>query len=152
VFESKAFAQAARRRRCLVPAAGWYEWKGSSAPKQPYVFHLDGFVPFAFAGIWTGRKLDDDWHRSYAILTNEAAGPLREIHHRKPVVLRPEHYRRWMDAATDEAEARELLEDTLDGIVAYAVSDHVNKPANNDAQCIQPLEEAGFAGRRRDAT
>ena len=56
LFESRAFAPAAKRRRCLVPAIGWYEWQGSKAPKQPYVFHVDGFRPFAFAGIWTARE------------------------------------------------------------------------------------------------
>lgn len=53
VYSSKAFASAARKRRCIVPAIGWYEWQGKKAPRQPYVFHRDGFLPFAFAGIWT---------------------------------------------------------------------------------------------------
>ena len=53
VFTSRAFAPAAKRHRCLVPAVGWYEWQGAEAPRQPWLFHLDGFRPFAFAGIWT---------------------------------------------------------------------------------------------------
>lgn len=56
VFASKAFAQAARERRCLVPAIGWYEWHGDAAPKRPYVFHRNGFVPFTFAGIWPALR------------------------------------------------------------------------------------------------
>lgn len=148
-FTTKAFASAAARRRCLVPAAGWYEWQGDAAPKQPYVCHLDGFVPFAFAGIWTGRKEDGEWHRSFAILTMEAEGALREIHHRRPVAVRPERYRQWMSAATPEAEARQVLDDPLDGIVAYPVSDYVNKPAHDDARCIRPLAETRGAEATR---
>ena len=56
---------------------GWYEWQGEEAPRRPYVFHRDGFTPFAFAGIWTARKISEGWARSFAILTTGAEGALR---------------------------------------------------------------------------
>jgi putative SOS response-associated peptidase YedK len=142
VFESKAFASAARRRRCLIPAMGWYEWQGAKAPKQPYVFHAKGFLPIAFAGIWTARETDDGWDRSFAILTTEASGPLAAIHHRKPLVLGRESHARWLAADTAIEEAAAMVQSDIDGITAYAVSNYVNKPANNSADCIQPLSTA----------
>lgn len=145
VFETKAFASAARKRRCLVPAMGWYEWQGEKAPRQPYVFHLGGFHPFAFAGIWTGRETDDGWERSFAILTTSAEGPLAAIHDRKPLVLKEEAYAAWLAPDTSVDEAKAILAGDLEGIDAYKVSPYVNKPANDDPACIAPLDEGSAA-------
>lgn len=140
-FESRAFAPAVRKRRCLVPAAGWYEWQGARAPKQPYVFHLDGFVPFAFAGIWTARETEQGWQGSFAILTRQAVTPLDRIHGRMPVVLAPDHYDQWISSETSEPALRALASEHFGSIQTYAISTHVNKPANNDAECIRPLTD-----------
>ena len=142
VFASKAFASAARKRRCIVPAIGWYEWQGKAAPRQPYVFHRDGFVPFAFAGIWTAREVDDGWQRTFAIVTTEASGELARIHHRKPVALTADAQRQWLDPSLGQEQAESVL--GLEGpeVDAYRVSTYVNKPQNNDAQCIAPLDDA----------
>jgi putative SOS response-associated peptidase YedK len=140
VFTAQAFAAAAAKRRCLVPAMGWYEWQSGATPKQPYAFHLGGFTPFAFAGIWTARKVDEAWLRSFAIITTEAGGPLREIHERKPLVLEQEKYESWLRHDTSVADARELLAGDFAGICAYPVSTYVNKPENDDARCIRPFE------------
>jgi putative SOS response-associated peptidase YedK len=142
-FTLKAFASAALKRRCLVPAAGWYEWQGSAAPKQPFVFHFEGFAPFAFAGIWTARRIDEVWHRSFAILTAESHGPLRAIHDRKPAVVAPADYDTWLDATTSPDRAEAMLRRESAGISAYAVSGFVNKPEHDDARCIAPLEASG---------
>ena len=141
VFTLKAFARAAQRHRCLVPALGWYEWQGSEAPKQPFVFHLEDFQPLAFAGIWTARETPDGWQRSFAILTTEASGPLREIHERKPVVLNPDDYAAWLAPETSAEVAEGILRRDIAGISTYAVSAYVNKPANDDARCIEPSEK-----------
>lgn len=142
VFESKAFAPAAKRRRCLVPALGWYEWQGNRTPKQPYVFHLSGFTPFSFAGIWTARETDEGWRPSFAILTKSAPPPLDTIHSRMPVVLDPEDCDTWLSRDADQSAAEALLQKTAKGIESYAVSRYVNKPANNDAECIRPAAGA----------
>lgn len=141
VFESKAFASAARKRRLIVPAIGWYEWQGSKAPKQPYVFHREGFTPFAFAGIWTARETDDGWERSFAIVTTEATGALAAIHHRKPVALGRDDQQAWLAADLDEGDAAALLVGDALEVSAYPVSTYVNKPENNDPACIAPLGE-----------
>lgn len=139
VYSSKAFASAARKRRCIVPAIGWYEWQGKKSPRQPYVFHRDGFLPFALAGIWTAREVDDDWQRSFAIMTMAASGEHAKIHHRKPVVLARDAQEEWLDSATGEDRAMELIGGDTYPIDAYRISTFVNKPENNDARCIEPL-------------
>ena len=137
VFSSRAFAAAAKRYRCLVPAVGWYEWQGASTPRQPWLFHLDGFRPFAFAGIYTPAAESEAGN--FAILTTEAAGPLAEIHSRMPVVVEESGQRRWLadDLAPDAA--REILDGHVASFPCYKVSPYVNKPANNDAACIAPI-------------
>lgn len=136
VFSSRAFAPAARRNRCLVPALGWYEWQGDKPPRQPWIFHLDGFKPFAFAGIWTpGGEQSPE---SFAILTTEAAPAIHEIHGRMPVVLDAADHERWLGPETDEAQAAEILANNRTDVAVYKVSSYVNKPANNDADCIRP--------------
>ena len=138
-FTSSAFGRAARRHRCLVPAMGWYEWQGEKPPKQPYVFHLDGFVPFAFAGIWTAGETSGSRLQSFAILTRDATDDLKAIHNRMPVVLTSDHYGVWMAADTDARVAEGLLTASSADIRAYRVSNYVNKPANNDPRCIEPV-------------
>jgi putative SOS response-associated peptidase YedK len=137
VFSSRAFAPAARRHRCLVPALGWYEWQGAKPPRQPWIFHLDGFRPFAFAGIFcpTGAERPGN----FAILTTAAAKGLAEIHNRMPVVLGEREQRSWLDPALDADGAVDLLGRNFTDFSIYRVSPYVNKPANNDARCIAPL-------------
>jgi len=137
VFKSRAFAPAARRHRCLVPALGWYEWQGASAPRQPWIFHLDGFKPFAFAGIFCQAAGDEPG--SFAILTTEAAADLAHIHGRMPVVLGEREQQLWLARESGEAEARAALDRQVTKFSTYKVSAYVNKPANNDAACIAPL-------------
>jgi putative SOS response-associated peptidase YedK len=140
VFDSRAFERAARRHRCLVPALGWYEWQGEKAPKQPWLFHLDGFRPFAFAGIWTpgGPELP----HSFAILTTQAAPALAGIHDRMPVVVDATDYARWLAPDCGEDETQAILGRNRSDMAIYKVSPYVNKPEHDDAACIRPLELA----------
>jgi putative SOS response-associated peptidase YedK len=142
LFDSRAFAPAARSRRCLVPAVGWYEWQGKRAPKQPYVFHADGFRPFAFAGIWSVREEAGEQVFNFAIVTRPAIASLAQLHDRMPVVLRRADEAAWMSAATTVEDAKKLLGEPETPIRVYPVSTFVNKPANNDARCIRPLQTA----------
>jgi putative SOS response-associated peptidase YedK len=137
VFSSRAFAPAAKRHRCLVPAVGWYEWQGAKPPRQPWLFHRNGFEPFAFAGIMT--PADDESPGNFAILTAAAAPALASIHHRMPVVLAPDGCDRWLAADCDIDEAGAILAAPRADFAVYQVSPYVNKPAHNDAECIRPL-------------
>jgi len=137
VLGSKAFAEAARRRRCLVPAVGWYEWQGDEPPRQPWLIHLDGFRPFAFAGIFTPDGTDRP--AGFAILTADAAGDLAAIHGRMPVVVDAADHARWLAAGSGRAAVGEILADRVLAFAAYKVSSYVNKPEHSDAACIEPI-------------
>lgn len=136
-FESRAFKSAALKRRCLVPAIGWYEWQGAKAPKQPWCFHLEGFRPFVFAGIWTAREIDDGWMQNFAILTRAAEPYLDSIHNRMPVLLSPQQYDDWL--AGDAVTAAATIGQPFERISTYKVSSLVNKPQNNGPECIAPV-------------
>ncbi len=152
VFTSSAFGNAARGRRCLVPAAGWYEWQGARAPKQPYVHFRGDFAPIAFAGIWTtsspppGEAISaraDPPIRSFAILTRDATADVAHVHDRMPVVLAPEHYALWLDPGADRAMLERILAAPGPPVASRRVSTRVNKPEHDDADCLAPLDETG---------
>ena len=98
-----SFRSAFKRRRCLIPADGFYEWKGGGkGPKKPYYIQLEDGVPFAFAGIWERWEGGDGDHwETCAIVTTDANDALRPIHHRMPVILSPENHETWLTAGTE---------------------------------------------------
>lgn len=128
-FESRAFRYAIRHQRCLVPAAGWYEWTGNTKPRQPWLFTRADGAPFAFAGIWTSPETAVD---TYAILTtapNELAAP---IHNRMPFVVPPEAYATWLDEAASLEDLQSVLQRPHgESFEVYPVSTAVNTPRNN---------------------
>jgi len=137
LFTNTAFRESAAKRRCLVIATGWYEWQEvGERMKQPFYVHLER--PFAFAGIWTARKLGDDaWEKSFAIVTAPASPALERIHERMPLVLDPRNYAAWVDPATaNPAELVQPLEAAQ--FEAYPVSTFVNDPKNDAAECVGP--------------
>jgi putative SOS response-associated peptidase YedK len=147
VLDKPAFKNAFRRRRCLIPADGYYEWSQSEARKRPYFIHARDGQPFGFAGLaetWTGpngEELD-----TVAILTTAASADLAVLHPRVPVTIMPGDFDRWLDCANDEVDAAmALLAAPADGeFLWHQVSTRVNRVANDDAQLILPIsaEEA----------
>lgn len=125
-----------KSRRCLVPPVGWYEWQGNKPPKQPYMFHRDGFRPFAFAGIWTAEK---DGVDAFAILMREAFPELVRIHDRMPAILAKDDEAPWLAANSSGDEIERILAAPVHGVKRYAVSPLVNKPENNSAECIRSI-------------
>src|SRR5258708_32718983 len=98
VAEKPAFRSAFKRRRCLIPADGFYEWKTGEKVKQPYYIHLKDGQPFAFAGLWEQwEPPEGESVRSCAIITTDANDLMRPLHHRMPVILDPKHYATWLD-------------------------------------------------------
>src|SRR5918998_1491873 len=106
--EKPSFRSAFRRRRCLIPADGFYEWKRLNGSKQPYYFRIDGGRPFAFAGLWENWNKDGEI-RSCAILTTTANDLVEEVHERMPVILPRDHYDAWLDPGAEEEELAALL-------------------------------------------
>jgi putative SOS response-associated peptidase YedK len=141
--EKPAFRTAFRRRRCLIPADGYYEWRRTGDRKQPYYFHMRDGRPFAFAGLWElwsgGEEgADSGPLETCAVLTTQANDLSRPIHDRMPVILPQAVYDVWLDP--DETDRRRLqpLLAPYDSapMVADRVSTLVNNPRNDDPRCI----------------
>jgi putative SOS response-associated peptidase YedK len=137
--EKPSFRSAFRRRRCLIAADGFYEWKRENGGKQPYYFHMQEGRPFAFAGLWESWDKGGGALRTCTILTTRANSVLEGIHDRMPVILPSGAYDLWLDPDAD----REQLADLLipypgDDLETYPVSRFVNSPRNNDERCIEP--------------
>ena len=139
-----AFKAALKARRCLIPADGFYEWKGRSGNKQPYYFHADAGGPLAFAGLYETREDPDAGpYESCTIVTTAAVGPVSEIHHRMPVILAPAAWAEWLDPdLRDPERAIRLIEaHHRSDRVHRAVSKQVNNAARNSPELIVPIED-----------
>ena len=145
VAEKPSFKNAFRKRRCLIIADGFYEWKGPKGQKQPMLITLPDKKPFAFAGLWeTWRKNDRQTpYRSCTIITTEASESIRDIHHRMPAILKPEVYSLWLNPAhQDIANLKKILqEERLTRLISYPVTKQVNSTRNNDSSLIEPFNE-----------
>ena len=139
VHTLRAFREAYSRRRCLVPADGFFEWQKQGKLRQPFLIRRKDQAPFAFAGLWE-RWRQADAHdavvRSCTIITCPANELVAPLHDRMPVILAPETYARWLDPSAD---ARDLLKPCPSTwLESYPVNARVNSPKNDDPDCIQP--------------
>jgi putative SOS response-associated peptidase YedK len=114
VFEKPSFKNAIKRRRCLIPADGFYEWEGDvPGKKRPYFIHRPDHSLFAFAGIWEHwQSADGSELETAAMLTTDPNNLIATIHDRSPVVIQPQDYARWLDGA--EEDVKKLLVPPLD--------------------------------------
>jgi putative SOS response-associated peptidase YedK len=136
------FRDSFRRRRCLVAADGFYEWKKNGKQKQPYLIHLPDDRPFAFAGLWGGWGDEPDRIESCTILTTAANSQLRDLHERMPVILDPADYDRWLDPNAPGPESLPMLLDSSPAaeLIVAAANPRVNNVANDDADCLANQE------------
>jgi putative SOS response-associated peptidase YedK len=134
-----SFRSALKARRCLVVASGFYEWQKTPSGKQPHWIGLVDRKPFAFAGLWESwtDPVGGEHIETYTIITTEPNGLCAPIHNRMPVILDPADYDRWLSAETPPEDL--LRPFPAEQMMAYPVSAWVNKPANNDARCIEPV-------------
>lgn len=137
-----AFRDAFRRRRCLVPADGFYEWRTEGGKKMPYRFTLSDGGLFAMAGVWDhwkpragqqGEPVD-----SFTVIVGEPNELVRPIHDRMPVILSPEDWAAWLDPANPNPKAL-LRHFPADQMRAYRVSHRVNSVKNDDASLLEPV-------------
>ncbi|MEZ4521185.1 MAG: SOS response-associated peptidase [Thermomicrobiales bacterium] len=141
------FRNAFSRRRAIIPADGFFEWKREASGKQPFYIHrADGNV-MAFAGIWEHwtdpeGKLETPLD-SCAIITTRSNDEMAEIHDRMPVILEPEDWDRWLDPDLSDAESLEdLLEPPEDRVIAFhPVGSDVGNVRNNRPDLIEPREQ-----------
>lgn len=144
-----AFREAFAKRRCLVPADGFYEWrrldaKGGEKPaKVPYWIHRPDRRPFVFAGLWERwRSPEGERLFTFTLLTTRANARLAPLHDRMPVVLEPDAAALWTDPAADSARLLALLEPAPDrAFEAWPVSSAVNAPTVDEPICVQALPD-----------
>src|SRR4030081_1588464 len=142
IREKPAFKNAIKRRRCLIPADGYYEWQDSSGRKRPFFIHRRDGKPVGFAALaetWMGPNGEE--MDTVAIVTPPASRDLAALHHRVPVTIAPDEFDRWLDCSADDAEAATgLIGAPAAGEFAWhPVSTRVNRTANDDAQLILPI-------------
>ena len=142
VAEKPSFRNAYRRRRCLIPANGFYEWRSENGRKQPYLCHVNQQL-FSMAGIWEHwQDPDGNELQSCSILTTEASGKMRELHHRMPVYIAPEDYANWLDCRGDRTDvADQLIEQTAPDYDFFAVGTAVGNSRNEGPELIRPLDD-----------
>ncbi len=144
VLEKPAFKNAIRRRRCLIPADGYYEWQAFEGRKRPYFIHRRDGTLFGLAGLaetWMGPNGEEV--DTVAIVTAPASPDLSVLHHRVPVTIAEGDFERWLDGLNYDAEsAMALLVGPEEGEFAwYEVSTRVNAAANDDAQLTLPITD-----------
>ena len=131
-----------QKRRCLVPADGFYEWHKDKSDKRPWRI-VDAERPaFAFAGVWEGwRNPEGEIVRSFAIVTTGANEKLMPVHDRMPVMLKRESEDAWLDPNTPEPKLLSLLA-PYDAATTtlYRVDARVNSVKNDDPQCLAAIE------------
>ncbi len=142
VHEKPSFRSAFQRRRCLIPADGFFEWERHGyPPRQPYYLHLESGETFAFAGLWerwTPADGDDPIY-SCTILTTDANALLQPIHPRMPVILPKEQEEAWLQSDDAEFLKTMLKPYPAEEMKMYPVSTTVNSPKNDREACITPL-------------
>jgi putative SOS response-associated peptidase YedK len=149
--EKPAFRSAFAKRRCLIPADGYFEWYapatrsdaplvGSKPRKQPYFIHREDGAGLALAGLYEFWRpgADEEWLVTVTVLTTDSIGPLATIHDRMPVMIEPSGYSRWLDPAA-RVDAGFDARLAVDLLTAYPVSTAVNSVRNNSADLLAPI-------------
>jgi len=144
VLEKPAFKNAMKRRRCLIPADGYYEWQNSDGRKRPYLIRRHDGQPIGLAGLaetWIGPNGEE--MDTVAIVTAPASADLAPLHHRVPVTIGESDFDRWLDGAACDAEmALSLLTAPAEGEFAWhEVSTRVNRVVNDDEQLVLPITD-----------
>ena len=141
VDSKPSLRNAFKKRRCLIPADGFYEWKGTKGAKQPVYITLPDGEPFGFAGlweIWDDKGKADEPLYTCTIITTEASQSVKDIHHRMPVILKPEAFKDWINVDTPIDTLKEIINThTHKDLVFRPVSKAINSVRNNSADLIE---------------
>lgn len=144
--EKPGFRNAFKKRRCLIPANGYYEWKGERGNRQPWYITTETGTPFAFAGLWERwidrNSPDHSPLDSCTIVTTEAIASIRHIHDRMPALPAPEDYQSWLDPGLEDAAElnRMLRTGAIEQIRSHPVSKIVNSVRSNGPELIQKID------------
>lgn len=142
--EKPSFRAAFKRRRCLIPASGFYEWDQHTQPKQPYHITPSHGGLMAFAGLWEHwSPPGSDPLETCTILTTSANGTLSPIHDRMPVILPPESFDTWLNTDSDPATLTSLLQPAAeDFLELQPISTYVNNVRHTGPECIMPQPDS----------
>lgn len=141
--DKPSFRDAARIRRCVIPASGFYEWESRHGEKLPWLFRRRDEQPFGFAGLWESWLAPDGAAlETCTVITTEPNELMRPIHHRMPVLLAPDEFAAWLDPRlTEPTQLAPLLRPPpATGMKATAVSRHVSNVRHDDPACLAPDE------------
>lgn len=152
VFDKPSFRQPVRRRRCLLPATGYYEWQPATdanvpakAPKQPWFISSRNAAPLAMAGLFEAWRMDDSapWLLTCCVITVAANARVAPIHDRMPALLAPEHWAAWLNREQQDPDALAplLVPCPVDWLQAWPVSRAVSRGTAEGAALIEPLVE-----------
>lgn len=135
------FSESFERRRCLVPADGFYEWQRSGKTKQPYYFQMEDEAQFYFAGIWDEWRGGEESITSCAIITTTPNELLETIHNRMPAILPAEVQEAWLSSDTEPMELLSFLNPfPATAMKSYPVSQQVNAAKVEDARLVEPID------------
>ena len=145
--EKPSFRGAMRYRRCILPADGFYEWKGPKGAKQPYyIYRADG-KPIAFAGLWESWE-KEGYLETCTILTTAANAEMSTLHDRMPVILEPAEYDRWLNPeTTNSGDVLDLLDPASDGtLIMHPVGKAVGNPRASGPELIASVAAPNLFG------
>jgi putative SOS response-associated peptidase YedK len=142
ILEKPSFKNAFKKRRCLIPADGYYEWDKKGKEKKPYRITLKNGELFSFAGIWeTWTDKSKNQIRTFSIITTEANELTKKLHDRMPCILNLEQKSDWLDIDLPEEVASEMLKQYPSSkMKMYEVSPKVNSPKNNTPDLVKPVK------------
>ena len=142
VQEKPAFRAAFRRRRCLIPADGWLEWRKEESGKQPWFITSASGEPLSFAGLWERWERNGEAVETFTILTTAASAGLIAIHHRQPTIVEPDNFDEWLEPSTAPERLLALARGAYEGAFdRWPVSRRVNNPRNDAPDLLLPLNE-----------
>ncbi|KPB06575.1 SOS response-associated peptidase [Bacillus sp. CHD6a] len=137
--EKVSFRKLLERKRCIIPADGFFEWKNQNGEKKPVRFTKTNQQPFAFAGLWDRWITKDEEMVSCTLITTRPNKLVEDVHNRMPVILKEEHEKDWLSRKelTSSELATMLQPFDADLMRSYEVSSIVNSPKNNGPDCIK---------------
>jgi putative SOS response-associated peptidase YedK len=135
------FRDAYRKRRCILPVDGFYEWRAANGGKQPYAIAMNDGAPFGIAGIWENwqEPASGEWIRTFAVITVPSNELVAKIHDRMPAILEPEDCVRWLGMEPDPHDV--LISFPAERMRMWPISKRINSPQNDDPSLLDPVPD-----------
>ena len=138
--QKPTFRNLISRKRCLVPAAGYYEWQSGGIGKIPHFIYASDHSPLAFGGLYdTWNEGQENSIHSYSIITKTASQAIHFIHDRMPVVVPERHWMDWLDPELSVDSVNQIIKNSMDHFSFHPVSVRVNNPKNDSPDLIEPV-------------